>query len=88
MEKAAEANAIKECDKMTIHIESHINMNDDAPKEHKLNIRVVSSRPPDTVMNNKGNFLIKVQSGFSNMPFRRNLSSNLRRKPVTLFSSC
>ena len=61
MEKTAEANAIKECDKMTIQIESHINMNDDAPKEHKLNIRVVSSRPPDTVMNNKGNFLIEAQ---------------------------
>ena len=61
MEKTAEANAIKECDKMTIQIESHINMNDDAPKEHKLCIRVVSSRPPDTVMNNKGNFLIEAQ---------------------------
>ena len=46
---------------MTIHIESHVNMNDDEPKEHKLNIRVVSSRPPDTVMNNKGNFLTEAQ---------------------------
>ena len=54
VEKSAEANAIKNCDKMTINIDSHSSMNEDTPKEHKLNIRVVSSRPPDTVINPKG----------------------------------
>ena len=88
VEKAAEANAIKDCDKTTIHIESHLNMNDDEPKEHKLNIRVVSSRPPDTVMNNKGNFLIEAQF-LVLLYFRRHLSSNVGIKPVILqFFSC
>ena len=41
-EKTIEANAIKNCDKMTIHIDSHLSMNEDTPKEHKLNIRAVS----------------------------------------------
>ena len=59
VEKTIEANAIKNCDKMTIHIDSHLSMNEDTPKEHKLNIRAVSSRPPDTTINSKGNISLK-----------------------------
>ena len=56
VEKAGEANAIKECNKVTIRINTDLNsMSEDTPKEYKLNIRVVSSRPPEPTINSKGN---------------------------------
>ena len=68
VEKTVEANAIKNCDKMTVHIDSHLSMNEDTPKEHKLNIRVISSRPPETTINSKGNISQKLGKSGANPP--------------------
>ena len=55
MENAVEAKAIKDCDKMTIHINADQAMSEEnCSKEYKLNIRVITSRPPETNINGKG----------------------------------
>ena len=55
VEKAVEATALKECHKMTIKVNIDNRMcEDDIPKEYKLNIKVVSSKAPETIINSKG----------------------------------
>ena len=55
VENALEAKAIKDCHKMTIHINAdHAMSEENCPKEYKLNIRVITSRPPETTINVNG----------------------------------
>ena len=56
VETPTEAKALKDCQKMTIHMDMDYKMTDEiTPKEYHVNIRAVSSRPPETVINSKGN---------------------------------
>ena len=56
VETPIEAKALKDCQKMTIHMDTDYKMTDEIiPKEYHVNIRAVSSRPPETVINSKGN---------------------------------
>ena len=56
VETPIEAKALKDCQKMTIHMDTDYKMTDEIiPKEYHVNIRAVSSRPPETVINAKGN---------------------------------
>ena len=57
VENAVEAKAIKDCNKMTIHINADQAMGEEiSSKEYKLNIKVITSRPPETLLNSKGKF--------------------------------
>ena len=59
VENAVEAKAIKNCHKMTVHVNLDQQMSDESiPKYYKLNIRTVGSRPPETTINSKGTYKI------------------------------
>ena len=61
VETPAEANAIKESNKVAVRIKTDLNSmsEEDTLKEYKLNIRVVTSRPPDSTINSKGIYYIE-----------------------------